>query len=313
MGGVFGTGAGHGHVRIQGAASNVCYANGPPPGFRPVVGGPPFYGSPGSNAAGGYYIAPGPAATVEGYGYITDPYSPPGSPKQGGRRGCNRVMIVGVLVTSVLFFAAAYLLWQRITNPPPPAWIVDLATQVGDENAAARGKMHTPQRAVVEQIFGGTHVKGYPPGHPHGDMFILQHAGEKIPGQFGPVVLSQNAQWLRTALIQRGFVAKKVYHGTENPFIPSILTGGFLNSDGMLGLGIYTASTFAHAQCYAPGEGEPILELEAYWRDDDNSSRYIVHKQHQSTANDVQIVSDPLLIYPVQVLKCCPEPLPCMR
>lgn len=68
------------------------------------------------------------------------------------------------------------------------------------------------------------------------------------------VVLSEAAAQLRAAFIERGFRHRRLFHGTENPFIPSILSGGFMTTDGALGTGIYLAETFAHAQCYAPGD-----------------------------------------------------------
>jgi len=162
----------------------------------------------------------------------------------------------------------------------------------------------------VEDIFGGTRVEGYPAGTPGDEDFITWNSGKKIEGEFGPVVLSDKAAALRATLIQQGWNHRILYHGTENPFVTSILTGGFLNSDGWHGVGIYATCTFAHSQCYAPGDGESILKLEVYWNPV-NQSQYFNHVPHNSLANDVYVIRDPLLVYPVELMRCCPEELTC--
>uniref|UniRef100_A0A7S2KTD7 PARP catalytic domain-containing protein n=1 Tax=Zooxanthella nutricula TaxID=1333877 RepID=A0A7S2KTD7_9DINO len=223
---------------------------------------------------------------------------------------------VGWIQAAVLLLGVglvAMLAVHRLRAPPPaPAWAVALVSQAGDSHGEARGKRGTPYRETVEALFDGSHVAGFAAGRPRGDMFIARHSGEHGTEEYGPVVLSENAKLLRRALQQQGFVHGTYWHGTENAFVPSILSGGFLVSDGMLGVGIYTTATFAHAQCYSPGEGQPILELEIYW-DPANKHRYIKHVAHQSLANDVMLVSDPLLIFPVAVHACCPQKLTCVR
>lgn len=66
------------------------------------------------------------------------------------------------------------------------------------------------------------------------------------------------------------------------------------------------SSAFAHGLMHSPpllslfsptpflcsqGEGEPILEVDAYWHPS-NESRYINHVPHRSLANDVFLVKD---------------------
>jgi len=224
------------------------------------------------------------------------------------------VVLIALLAGVVLVLGGMYgaRKAKEMSLAPPPKWILDLVEEAGDAHSNDRGVRGTPQRALVEALYAGTHVEGYPAGRPRGDLFILQHAGEQIPGEYGEVVLSEAAAQLRAAFIERGFRHRRLFHGTENPFIPSILSGGFMTTDGALGTGIYLAETFAHAQCYAPGEGEPILEVDAYWHPS-NESRYINHVPHRSLANDVFLVKDPLLVFPVKVDKCCPQELNCMR
>jgi len=225
---------------------------------------------------------------------------------------CVTVVVATCAIAALACVALARRAMDMTSQPPPPPWALSLVEQVGDDHSHKRGVRGTPERALVEDLFAGTHVKGYPAGKPRGDLFILRHAGEQIPGEFGPVVLSESAAQLRSALLQQGFLHRRLYHGTENPFIPSILSGGFLSTDGCLGAGIYAAQTFAHAQCYAPGEGEPILEIDAFWHPS-NESKYMQHVPHRSLADDVYLISDPLLVFPVKVDKCCPQELTCMR
>mmetsp|Transcript_7278 Transcript_7278/g.26403 ORF Transcript_7278/g.26403 Transcript_7278/m.26403 type:complete len:315 (-) Transcript_7278:104-1048(-) len=194
--------------------------------------------------------------------------------------------------------------------PPPPQWALDLLPQIGDQDHLKRGECKNPFRQQVEDIFGGTRVEGYPAGTPGDEDFITWNSGKKIEGEFGPVVFSDKAAALRATLIQQGWNHRILYHGTENPFVTSILTGGFLNSDGWHGVGIYATSTFAHSQCYAPGDGESILKLEVYWNPV-NQSQYFNHVPHNSLANDVYVIRDPLLVYPVELMRCCPEELTC--
>mmetsp|Transcript_102922 Transcript_102922/g.182822 ORF Transcript_102922/g.182822 Transcript_102922/m.182822 type:complete len:158 (-) Transcript_102922:82-555(-) len=111
--------------------------------------------------------------------------------------------------------------------------------------------------------------------------------------------------------LQAGFDFATFYHGSRNLFLGSILSGGFFYSrTDWLGPGIYFTSTFEHAQCYA-SDGGPILEVEVYWNPK-NQSRYVKHKAHHSEANDVYLVTDPLVIIPISVTKCCPEEMDCM-
>jgi hypothetical protein len=210
-----------------------------------------------------------------------------------------------------IFAALGAVVWKRFYSygtEVPPQWLVDVVLQAGDGTALDRGTEGTAQRAIVESIFAGTHVRGYAAGHPlHGKHWLMRLSDStvfsKVEGQFGPVELGETARLLRLALEQQGYLHRTLYHGTQNPFVPSILTGGFLVADGNYGTGIYVAATYAHAQCYAFGADQSVMALEAYFRPD-NATRYVKHVNHNSLLNDVYMVSDPVLIIPTEVHRC---------
>jgi len=205
-----------------------------------------------------------------------------------------------------------------LTALNPPGWVEDLVRQAGNRNATARGNgfSSSEHRLILERVFNGTHVRGHPAGEAHGQFWIYMHlhahSAKGSAREIGPVELSANAKLFRAALQQQGFQHQTFYHGTRNLFVTSILSGGFLfEKTAWLGPGIYVCGTFEHAQCYSSGSGGPVLELEVYWKPE-NKTRYIKHPPHTSLANDVYVVTDPLLVFPVEVHECCPKELTCM-
>jgi len=199
------------------------------------------------------------------------------------------------------------------TKPPPPPSpdMLDLVSQAGGASGRLRGNISSPERKAMVHIFHGTHVEGHPPTPSDAEFKAMLRGGQDAAGWFGPVVLSEKAAALRAALKQKGFEHMPLFHGTKSMWLPAILTTGFLESHGWHGLGVYTAETFAHAQCYS-GPGQPILRLEVYFRPEDRE-RYVEHVHHDSMADDVWLVKDPLLIIPLEVIKCCPMELTCLR
>eukprot|EP00441_Pelagodinium_beii_P019950 CAMPEP_0197659896 /NCGR_PEP_ID=MMETSP1338-20131121/49625_1 /TAXON_ID=43686 ORGANISM="Pelagodinium beii, Strain RCC1491" /NCGR_SAMPLE_ID=MMETSP1338 /ASSEMBLY_ACC=CAM_ASM_000754 /LENGTH=275 /DNA_ID=CAMNT_0043237069 /DNA_START=30 /DNA_END=857 /DNA_ORIENTATION=+ len=244
------------------------------------------------------------------------------------KRQTCKVFVVPLLVATLVLcaFLALYLCRPRperfvpneletLSEVTVPGWIMDLVHQAGDGNAVHRGNglSDDPNRETLARIFEGTHVSGYPAGHAHGQFWILErlHSHSDKPTEEGLVELSKNAKLLRAGFLQAGFDFATFYHGSRNLFLGSILSGGFFYSrTDWLGPGIYFTSTFEHAQCYA-SDGGPILEVEVYWNPK-NQSRYVKHKAHHSEANDVYLVTDPLVIIPISVTKCCPEEMDCM-
>lgn len=200
--------------------------------------------------------------------------------------------------------------------------ISELVRQVGDEHALDRGARKGKYRSAVQNVFNGTHVMGdTAPGTQDFRSildFIARHPNFKDlyhKPAFGPVILSKSAEMLRTTLKQQGFSHSTLYHGTKSAYVPTILSMGFMVSGGSNGgqawhgTGIYACISLAHAQCY--GGGESIIEMEAYWNSQ-NKSKYMRRVNHDSEANDVFVATDPLLLVPVKVIKCCPEELTCI-
>lgn len=230
-----------------------------------------------------------------------------------GKQRCPFGLLLYGVGLSLVAITALFVL--RVANPPPhdiaPApEFMALARQAGDENALSRGNISSSLRRSVTDVFNGTHIQGRPLSPSLPDFMAMVHE-EPGAGYFGLVVLSPGAGQLRAALEASGFSHGAFYHGSKNMWISSILSGGFLVSDGWHGEGIYVAETFAHAQCYA-GPGQPILRLDIYWKPD-NKDRYLKKVQHDSMINDVWLVSDPLVVIPREVMRCCPEKLECLR
>jgi len=258
----------------------------------------------------------GPVYTVPHAGAPLQPGVADLAPQQAAQAKPWRTWSLFAVIFFAIYAVLGALLWRRyrsFSGDGPPQWLWDAVLQAGDGDHGTmdRGTEGTKQREMMESIFAGTHVRGYPAGHPlHGEHWLMRLSDSrvfsKIEGQFGPVDLGKNAQLLRMTLEQQGFRHRTFFHGTQNPFVPSILTGGFLFSEGGYGTGIYVAKTYAHAQCYAFGALQSVMELEAYWKPD-NESRYVKHVHHNSLLNDVYMVSDPLLIIPTVVHKCGPD------
>uniref|UniRef100_A0A7S2PQA0 PARP catalytic domain-containing protein n=1 Tax=Zooxanthella nutricula TaxID=1333877 RepID=A0A7S2PQA0_9DINO len=241
---------------------------------------------------------------------MAGPQAPQGPP---GQAVCGRSAVLMVAWFVLLAGALSVAVWARFLRPPPvpvPPAILQLALQAGGGNGQHRGNNSSPMRATVEGIFRGTHVQGFKSVASELEFRSMVHSGVSATGQFGPVELSPSAQSLRAAFEQLGFARGTFYHGTKNINIPSILGLGFLVSDGWHGKGVYTAKTYAHAQCYAGG-GEPVVKVDVYWRDQ-AKDRYIRHVNHDSIINDVYLVKDPLLMFPIEVIRCCHGDLPCL-
>eukprot|EP00443_Scrippsiella_acuminata_P009218 CAMPEP_0115170736 /NCGR_PEP_ID=MMETSP0270-20121206/1945_1 /TAXON_ID=71861 /ORGANISM="Scrippsiella trochoidea, Strain CCMP3099" /LENGTH=265 /DNA_ID=CAMNT_0002583489 /DNA_START=20 /DNA_END=818 /DNA_ORIENTATION=- len=172
------------------------------------------------------------------------------APQQASQTKSWRCWVLYAILFAAIYAGLGVLVWRRYrgysTQGSSHQWMVDLVLQAGDAGAAERATSGSPKRAVVESIFAGTHVRGYPPGHPlHGEHWLFRLSDSrifsKVEGQFGPVILGEKAELLRTTLQELGFLHRTLYHGTQNPFVTSILTGGFLFSDGVYGDGIYVA------------------------------------------------------------------------
>jgi len=236
--------------------------------------------APGQHPGGVTYVQAGAAGTFPG-GPV---------PYQGYRpAACSwRSWILPVLV-GLLLSACLAVLWVRRSRPGPSPEIINLALQAGGKDADDRGRRGTAAREQMARVFTGSH----------------------LDGESGPVVLSQSAQALRTAFQQQGFSHKTLYHGTNHLAVPLILDNGFLTGKGWTGRAIYTSSSLAHAQCYAAGDQGPILQLDVYYRPESEES-FLTHIDHQSEVNDVYQVHDPLTVFPVKVIKCCPEEMACM-
>eukprot|EP00930_Biecheleria_cincta_P096653 TRINITY_DN88474_c0_g1_i1.p1 TRINITY_DN88474_c0_g1~~TRINITY_DN88474_c0_g1_i1.p1 ORF type:complete len:403 (+),score=74.12 TRINITY_DN88474_c0_g1_i1:46-1254(+) len=211
---------------------------------------------------------------------------------------------------------------DSVAEPMTQEEISDLVRQAGDEHAADRGSRKGKYRSDVQRIFNGTHVTGdTAPGVQDFRSildFIARHPDFKDlyhKPAFGPVILSKPAEMLRATLKQQGFSNSILYHGTKSAYVPTILSMGFMVSGGenggqaWHGTGIYACISLAHAQCY--GGGESIIKMEGYWNPQ-NKSRFMRRVNHDSEANDVFVITDPLLLIPVEVIKCCPEELTCI-
>lgn len=246
----------------------------------------------------------------------------PGS-RGGGGMVCWPILTVAILALGIAICLAAALRLHRPSlarwgfphGPSQPSdWIADSVRRLGKENARVQSKDGGTLPETAKRVFAGTHIAGRPAGKAHGmDWLALHHYDEEDgPGHFGQVELSENAQRLRAALRDQGFHTQTMYHGTKNEFVPSILSGGFRFAGvAWFGQGIYVCSTFQHAQCYASGEGGSVLQLEVYYRTD-NRTKYFMHVHHDSTADDVYVVFDPLLIIPISVQRCCPFEQTCI-
>lgn len=211
---------------------------------------------------------------------------------------------------------------ESVSEPMTQDEISVLVQQAGDEHAPDRGLRKGKYRADVQDVFNGTHVTGdTAPGIQDFRSildFVARHPDFKDlyhKPAFGPVILSKNAEMLRTTLHQQGFSHSTLYHGTKSAYVPTILSMGFMVSGGgnggqaWHGTGIYACISLAHAQCY--GGGESIIKLEGYWNPQ-NKSKYMRRVNHDSEANDVFVITDPLLLIPVEVIKCCTEELTCI-
>lgn len=242
------------------------------------------------------------------------------------RLGLHLFIVVVLFVSTVLFLSrfqystptstSALRRWlEDESTTTPPSWIVDLVRGAGSKDGTGRGfgLEEDEPRATLAKVFAGTHVEGYATGKPHGILWAWRHARDDdySKSEIGKVILSDNARLLRSAFKQAGFKHTTFYHGTKPKFVPSILSGGFLFAlNGLLGNGVYVCSTFEHAQCYTTGKGGPIVEIEAYWRPN-NTTQFLKHVPHESMVEDVYVVTDPLLIIPVEVHACCPKELTC--
>mmetsp|Transcript_75358 Transcript_75358/g.191176 ORF Transcript_75358/g.191176 Transcript_75358/m.191176 type:complete len:253 (-) Transcript_75358:30-788(-) len=211
-----------------------------------------------------------------------------------GSRTCM-FLVAAILVLDACL--AGLVLLRRTHMPAPPVVVsaqigILAALAVSGQGAAERGTLGTAERKLMENAFDGTTADG---------------------GMFGKVTLSQKAQQLREALEEQGFEHSTYYHGTKQAHLLSILNDGFLFADGWHGRGIYTTTTYEHAQCYAGG-GNPVLELEVYYNPAAMNA-YLRHVQHDSELNDVWLIGDPLIVIPTEVHECCSVEggtLPCL-
>lgn len=170
------------------------------------------------------------------------------------------------------------------------ATTIGLADHIADSNVLLRCMPNNSQREIVEDLFKGTHVQG---------------------GKFGSVTLSAKAQLLKDTLEKKGFKHRKLYHGTMSDALSPILNGGFLCPHAAFrGMGIYAAGTMSHAECYSD-HGEPVLHLQVYYKED-KDDRYISQVFAANEMDDSYIVTDPLTIFPVEVIECCPVKRTCM-
>mmetsp|Transcript_104693 Transcript_104693/g.223806 ORF Transcript_104693/g.223806 Transcript_104693/m.223806 type:complete len:258 (-) Transcript_104693:11-784(-) len=200
------------------------------------------------------------------------------------------VVVVGACALSP--FRRELLLWKARWQPASTinAAAYKLAEQVGDSNAPMRGREGNEFRDVVHSVFQGTHVEGQ---------------------QFGPVALSPNASALRAALQQRGFSSRTLYHGTKLPVVPSILNTGLRYAHIVFhGPGIYASGTLSHAECYS-GDGQPIIYLQVFFHEE-NKKKYMTLARSGNEMEDTYIISDPLLIFPISVHRCCEVPPTCI-
>mmetsp|Transcript_18327 Transcript_18327/g.64370 ORF Transcript_18327/g.64370 Transcript_18327/m.64370 type:complete len:253 (+) Transcript_18327:44-802(+) len=211
-----------------------------------------------------------------------------------GSRKCM-FLVAAILVLDACLAGLVLLRRTHMSAPPVvvSAQIGILASlAVSGQGAAERGTFGTAERKLMENAFDGTTADG---------------------GMFGKVTLSQKAQQLREALEEQGFEHSTYYHGTKQAHLLSILNDGFLFADGWHGRGIYTTTTYEHAQCYAGG-GNPVVELEVYYNPAAKNA-YLRHVQHDSELNDVWLIGDPLIVIPTEVHECCSVEggmLPCL-
>jgi len=271
--------------------------------FSPVPGGGaavyPGASAPGFPVGGAVYHGPPGVGPTGWSGAPGSPYAGPvytgigGGPPYGGNKErcavCSRILPFAAILIAVL--AAAAMAANLLLRPGrgggdgrmSPEAIASLAASVSNDDAILRGTRGTAERKVVNNIFNGTGPKG----------------------TYGPVILAENAAALRDALLQRGFKYMTLYHGTRMDYLESILNMGFRYSAiTQHGAGIYAAGHLAHAECYIKNPGDPVIELQVFFREEEKD-KYVMNVGGFNELRDTHVISDPLLMYPVNVHKCC--------